>query len=453
MSCNPLLHPTCFFSPLSGPITSSLIDGLDHSLGGGIRWIVVHTTTWWVQIPSPNLAAEPAVARIQAWLLPVTIAVAIGGIIAGGLRMAITRRANPMLDVGGGLLTMAAAVTVGAIIPVLLLRAGDEWSTWVLRISSGGHFDQRLEALLNFDGKAAPAVVLALSLAALIMALIQAVLMLFRQVSLFILAGVLPLAAAGAAAPLTKPWIRKVSSWMLALIFYKPAAAAVYATAFTMVGSGHSATTILLGFVTLVLSVFMLPALMKFFTWTTGSIANGGGGGGGLLSTAAVGAVAVGALRSGANGAGSAAMDQASYLNSRLGPSPSGSSPPGDDSASPPTPATPVPSTASTAASASGPSGGMTTTASFTSPTPAGATATAAPAASATGATTAATTGAAEAGAAASGAAATAATGAAAAAGPVGIAVAGAVQTGQAAVKTTTRLAKGAMEPDEENAQ
>ena len=452
MSCNPLLHPTCLTSPFSGPITNALLDGLDRSLGGGIRWIVVNTTSWWISIPSPNLSAEPAVSRIQAWLLPVTIAVAVGGLIAGGLRMAITRRANPMLDVGGGLLTMAAAVTIGAAIPVLLLRAGDEWSAWVLRISSGGHFDQRLEALLNFDGKAAPAVVLVLSLAAIIMALIQAVLMLFRQVSLFILAGVLPLAAAGAAAPLTKPWIRKISSWMLALIFYKPAAAAVYATAFTMVGSGRSATTVLLGFVTLLLSVFMLPALMKFFTWTTGSIGSGGGGGGQLLSTAAVGAVAVGALRSGANGAGSAAMDQASYLNSRLGPPPGGSPPSGGDPASP-APPSPTPSAASTAPSAAAPSGGMTTATSFSTATPAGATATAAPAASATGATTAATAGAAEASAAASGAAAAAATGAAAAAGPVGIAVAGAVQTGQAAVKATARLARGAMEPEEGNDQ
>jgi hypothetical protein len=451
VSCNPLIHPTCFVSPLSGPITSGLIDGLDRSLGGGIRWIVVNTTTWWIQIPSPNLAAEPAVTRIQAWLLPVTIAVAVGGLIAGGLRMAITRRANPMLDVGGGLLTMAAAVTVGVVIPVLLLRAGDAWSTWVLRISSGGHFDQRLEAMLNFEGKAAPAVVLVLSLAAIIMALIQAVLMLFRQVSLFILAGVLPLAAAGAAAPLTKPWIRKVSSWMLALIFYKPAAAAVYATAFTMVGSGRSATTILLGFVTLLLSVFMLPMLMKFFTWTTGSIGNAGGsGGGGLLNTAAVGAVAVGALRSGANGAGSAAMDQAAYVNARLGPPPGGSPPPGPDPASsaPPSPAPPAASTS--AWSAAAPSGGTASTASVITTAPAGATATAAPAA--TGTTTAASAGAAGTSAASS-AAAAAATGAAAGAGPVGIAVAGAVQAGQAAVKTTARLAKGAMEPDEGNDQ
>ena len=75
---------------------------------------------------------------------------------------------------------------------------------------------------------------------------------------------------------MTRTWIRKVTAWMLALICYKPAAAAVYAAAFTMIGSGGSPRTALMGFVMLALSVVMLPALMKFFTWTTGAIAGAG---------------------------------------------------------------------------------------------------------------------------------------------------------------------------------
>ena len=139
--------------------------------------------------------------------------------------------------------------------------------------------------------------VLIFGVVAIVLSLVQAVLMLFRQAALVILAGVLPLAAAGSIAPMTRPWIRKVTSWMLALICYKPAAAAVYATAFTMIGSGRSPRTVLMGFVMLLLSVLTLPALMKFFTWTTGTIA-GSGGGGQLLGAAAIGAVALGTMRS-----------------------------------------------------------------------------------------------------------------------------------------------------------
>ena len=60
--------------------------------------------------------------------------------------MALTRRANPLLDVTGGLLTLAAASTVGTVVPALLLKAGDAWSAWVLQVSTGGHFTQRLAA-------------------------------------------------------------------------------------------------------------------------------------------------------------------------------------------------------------------------------------------------------------------------------------------------------------------
>ena len=147
--------------------------------------------------------------------------------------------------------------------------------------------------------------------------------MLFRQAALVILAGVLPLAAAGSVAPMTRGWVRKVAAWMLALIFYKPAAAAVYAAAFTMIGSGGTRTA-LMGFVMLAVSVVALPALMKFFTWTTGTI-GGASGGGQILGTAAAGAIAVGALRSSrGGGGGSAAQDQAAYLGSRLGAPPGG---------------------------------------------------------------------------------------------------------------------------------
>ena len=94
--------------------------------------------------PLPDLAAEPAVTRIQHWLLPITAAVAVGGVIAAGARMALTRRANPLLDVTGGLLTLAAASTLGVTAMTLLLKAGDAWSAWVLQVSTGGHFTQRL---------------------------------------------------------------------------------------------------------------------------------------------------------------------------------------------------------------------------------------------------------------------------------------------------------------------
>jgi len=332
MHCDTLVEPAC--AAVSHLVTSAtsvaaggILSGLADAISAGVRWTVANTVTWWIRIPSPDLISEPAITQIQAWLLPVTVAVAIGAMIAAGARMAIARRANPLLDVSGGLLTLAAATTVGTVIPALLLKAGDAWAAWVLQVSTGGQFGQRLASILVLGGSAAAAVAVIFGVVAIVLSLVQAVLMLFRQVALVILAGVLPLAAAGSIAPLTRPWIRKITSWMLALICYKPAAAAVYAAAFTMTGSGRDPRTVLMGFVMLLLSVITLPALMKFFTWTTGAIA-GSGGGGQLLGAAAVGAIAVGTMRS-PGGAGGPAQDQATYLSTRLDTPPGGSPLPG----------------------------------------------------------------------------------------------------------------------------
>jgi hypothetical protein len=440
MSCDPMIVPACIVLQVphlvqtaTASAAGDVLSGIANAINTGIRWIVTNTATWWVAIPSPDLTTEPAITQIQAWLLPVTAAIAAGGVIAAGARMAITRRASPLLDVTGGLLTLAAVATLGVAIPALLLKAGDAWSAWILQVSTGGQFIQRLTVTLQLGGNVAPAVVMVFGIIAILLSLVQAVLMLFRQAALVILAGVLPLAAAGTVAPMTRTWIRKVTSWMLALICYKPAAAAVYAAAFTMIGSGGSPRTMLMGFVMLLLSVVTLPALMKFFTWTTGSI-SGTGGGGQLLGAAAMGAIAVGTMRgSPGGGGGGPAQDQAAYLSSRLGSPPGGGPPSAPAGPISPPGRPPSPSGAASAgpASTASPATGTTSSA------PTGATA------STVGGTAATPTGAASTGSAATAAGTGAATGAAA--GPAGVVAAGSAEAAAAAA----RLATGAVESED----
>jgi len=147
--------------------------------------------------------------------------------------------------------------------------------------------------------------------------------MLFRQGALVVLAGTLPLAAAGTLTPATRPWFKKVTGWMMALIFYKPCAAAVYAAAFTMAGTGKNLTTILAGLAMIALSLVALPALMRFFTWTTGQVENSSGGG--FMQTALSSVTAIGAMRGYSGGAGGAgAADQARRQAQQLGPADGG---------------------------------------------------------------------------------------------------------------------------------
>src|SRR6266487_448646 len=188
--CNTLIEPACVIRGIAHTVVSSaagdVLSSLAQGITDGVRWIVTATATWWIRIGSPDLAAEPAVTRIQQWLLPITAAVAVVGVIAAGARMALTRRANPLLDVTGGLLTLAATATLGVAVPTLLLKAGDAWSTWVLNASTGGQFAQRLINALQFGDGAAPAVIIIFGVVAIVMSLVQAALMLFRQAALVI---------------------------------------------------------------------------------------------------------------------------------------------------------------------------------------------------------------------------------------------------------------------------
>ena len=336
MLCPVLIDPACVVvgpavSTVTGAAATGALNGIASAIQSGVTWMVTQSLTWWVQVPSPNLAGEPAVGQLQQWILPLAIAVAVLGVIIAGGRMALTRKANPLIDVGSGLVVIAATSAVGVLLPSLLLRAGDAWSSWVLQASTGGQFAARLTSVLTLNG-ASPAVVVVLGIVAIIISAIQAVLMLFRQGALVVLAGVLPLAAAGMLNPATRTWFRRVTGWMLALIFYKPAAAAVYATAFTMIGAGRSTRTVLMGFAMVFLSLFALPVLIRLFSWTTGHVADSASGGG-FLQAALGGAVAIGALRGWMGGmGGSGAVEQARLVSARLGPQdaqPPGASAPG----------------------------------------------------------------------------------------------------------------------------
>ncbi len=340
MSCPVLLDPSCVagnvigsaLGSAAGTAANDALSGIASAIQSGVAWITASSVSWWVQIPSPDLAGEPAVTRLQQWMLPIAAAVAVFGMLVAGAKMALTRRANPLVDAGSGLVTIAATSAVGVLLPTLLLKAGDAWSDWVLNASAGGQFGARLTGLLAMTGVKAPAVVLILGIVAIVISAIQAMLMLFRQGALVVLAGTLPLAAAGTLTPATRPWFRKTTGWMLALIFYKPAAAAVYATAFTLTGTGKDVRTTLAGFAMVFLSLLALPVLMRFFTWTTGAVAESAGGGG-VLQTALGGAIAIGALRGSSGGSGGTSpSEQARQTSAQLGPpgsGPSGAQAPG----------------------------------------------------------------------------------------------------------------------------
>jgi hypothetical protein len=185
MLCPVLISPECLVfrqtvGAGAGTAANGALNGIASAVQSGISWMVTQTVTWWVQVPSPDLAGEPAVGRLQQWMLPVAVAVAVSGMIIAAGRMALTGKANPLIDVGTGLVVIAATSAVGVLLPSLLVRAGDAWSSWVLQASTGGQFASRLTSVLTL-GNASPAAVVVLGIVAIIISAVQAVLMLFRQ--------------------------------------------------------------------------------------------------------------------------------------------------------------------------------------------------------------------------------------------------------------------------------
>jgi len=298
----------------AGEAASSVLDAVASGVSKAVGWVVTSSVTWWVGAPSPDLTTSPTVTFVRADVAWLTLLVAVAGVMAQGIRLALLRRADPLIDLGRGLITIAVVAALGVLLPTMMMRAGDQFSTWVLAQSPTKDFGRRLTELLSLDGVYnLPVLVITLGLIGLLVAAIQAVLMMFREAAVIILAGVIVLAAAGqTTTKIGREWLPRVGGWMAALILYKPTAALVYATAFAMAGKGQSGQEIFAGFAMVVLSVVALPVLMRLFTWTTGAIAAGGGGQ--LLMSAGYAAQAAMNIRGGGGGGGDNAADYADFM-------------------------------------------------------------------------------------------------------------------------------------------
>src|SRR5260370_16365914 len=84
MPCNTVIEPACrgaghLLQTVTGAAAGGVLGGIALAVMAGVKWIVADTATRWVQIPSPDLAAEPAGTRLQQWLVPITAALAVGG--------------------------------------------------------------------------------------------------------------------------------------------------------------------------------------------------------------------------------------------------------------------------------------------------------------------------------------------------------------------------------------
>jgi len=281
----------------------------------GFATLVKTMTTFWVDVPTPQLSgAGGPVARVQhlvywtqGFLLVLSLLYVAG-------KTALTRSGKVAGEAARGLGTMVVVVGAGVTAIDVLSVAGDAWSRWIIDQSVGGSMTTRLGAVAGGSAQMTGlgiGIEFIVALLGIISCIVQIFFLLARVGILTLLAGTLPLSAAGLATPAGRAWFQRTLAWIVAFLLYKPAAALVYASAFTLAGRGNDVISVLSGLMLIVLAVFALPALMRLATPMVAAASGGGGGGlGGALAGAALATGARQVSDSPRSGSGSAGKGQ-----------------------------------------------------------------------------------------------------------------------------------------------
>jgi type IV secretion system protein TrbL len=239
---------------------------------------------------------------------------AVLSVIVGGIRMAWEQRAHPGKELIQSLITLVVVSGTGIAVIGLATAAADAFSVWVLNeatncdVSVAGEsncFGTNLAGLVAISTTSPIGMigVLILGSIALLMTYVQVALMVVRGGLLVLLAGVLPLTASFTNTQMGRQWFGKAIGWTIAFILYKPAAALVYAAAFSLTGTdafqddGGGVWSILTGLALMLMALIALPALLRFVAPMTGAVAGAGSAG---MATAAMAGAVGGELATGA---------------------------------------------------------------------------------------------------------------------------------------------------------
>lgn len=297
----------------------SAIEALAHALADACSWMIKESFTWWIQT-DPTSVNSNIVTAIRNVTTPLSIAIALAGVIVVGIKMSVSGKPDPLVPLGTGLFKLAFWTTTGTIVINSFMKYSSAFSGWILDQSAGRKFGQELEKAFGFGSIfSILGAVIVLGILGFLAGVVQWIIGLMREGSVTILTGLLPLAAAGELAGFGKAWMPKIFGWCLALIFWQPCAALVYFTAFHFIKDSRDGQDTLVGIAMMVLALFTLPALIKLFSWATNSVMESGGGGG-LMGAAALTAAGLRAKASSGGGAQTiTARQQSEQISRSLG--------------------------------------------------------------------------------------------------------------------------------------
>jgi hypothetical protein len=298
-------------SGVAADAITALAKAVLGALGKAVEW----ASTLWVGVGTPQIAdasGHPSgtVAFLQHNLLYYATGLAVLSVLIGAGRIVYhEHKAAQARELARFLATYVLVSAAAAFGASVLVGGCDQMAGWFIgQATANTSFADHLANLLGLGtaatsgatgsaaagftvglaGTATTAVIaIILGLIAFLASVIQIMLMLVRGGMLVLLVGTLPLIAAWSNTEIGMQWFRKSSAWLLAFALYKPAAAIIYAVAFTLAGQ-QGALALLDGVMMLVLAILALPALMRFLVPATSAVA--GGSAGGMLAGVAGGA-------------------------------------------------------------------------------------------------------------------------------------------------------------------
>jgi hypothetical protein len=289
-------------------VAKDAVTQMAQAFADSAGWSVKNMTTLWLNVPSPDVTSGGSSAT---WLSDrlgwFVLAAAFVSVLWTAYRMATSGTFEHLADLGASLARLVIVSGTIAVATALALEVGDAVATWIL---DAADFKPSLivAASLPAVTGSTTGVVIVLSLVVILTQIIQAVLMLVKNAMIVLLVGFLPLTAGATNTPLGRGGFLKAMTWLIAFVLYHPVAAVIYAVSFKLSSRDQTLAGQMSGIALMVLSIFALPALMKFLVPATAAAS---GGNGGALAGATVGAAAatgaVIAVGVGTGGAGFAA--------------------------------------------------------------------------------------------------------------------------------------------------
>lgn len=269
------------------------------------------------------LVVDEGVLHIQNIFNPLVLFLATLGILLAAVRLLWTRRLDPMMDLVRGLLSVIITTFAGLFLVYVLMSFGSALTQMIIDEptyegtrphlnNTRGPVDLLTSArevypsimrvgadedALGFDNDAArQAFTNLVSLAVILGLIAQMVILSVLNAIVYLLACLLPLAAASTMVPGLRIF-PKVIGWLFACILYKPLLLMIYLVGLVLLGTtgddtSNGLSTYLVGAGVMLLATGSLPVLMRLMgsagVWMValtaggiGSITGGGGGSGG----------------------------------------------------------------------------------------------------------------------------------------------------------------------------